>query len=270
MTKKVHPEWLRFGRELRRLRKQAGQTQEQLGKAVSISYGSVSAFERAVLRPKLEHVERMDAALSSDGALVRMWNVASKGNGLAAWFRGLAALLQQASELREYNPMLVPGLMQTPDYARTILRAGQPADSDADIEAQVHARVARQAVIESDRAPLLIEVLDEAVLRRPIGGRDVMKRQLERLIELSTMPRVAIHVIPLDTEQHPGLSEAFSLFRVPERSDTVYIETRLAATAIDEPSEVAAYVSHFGDLRGAALPLSASQHLIERIRGEFK
>lgn len=270
MTKKAKPQWVRFGHELRRWRDQAGLTQDQLGKLVSISYGLVSAFERGVQAPKREHVERIDHALSTGGALFRMWEVAGKGTGLATWFRGLATLMQQATERRDYCPMLIPGLLQTEDYARTILRAGQSAFTHAEIENQVAARMERQSVLSSPRPPHLVEVLDEAVLRRPIGGREIMGKQLERLLELTDESRAAIHVIPLDTEHPPGLSEAFSLFTVPERGQIVYMETRMSATAQDDPTVVVEYTNHFGNLLGAALPRPASRKLIESIRGEFQ
>ncbi|MFC4565763.1 helix-turn-helix domain-containing protein [Nocardiopsis mangrovi] len=269
MAKKVQPQWRRFGRELRRWRDQAGLTQSDLGGQVSISYGLVSAFERGIHVPKLAHVERIDHALSSRGALIRLWQAANDGNGLAAWFQGLASLIQQATQLREYNPMLIPGLLQTEEYARAILRAGQPADTDADIEEQVKARMKRQAVLFAERPPHLIEVLDEAVLRRPIGGRETMGKQLEHLLKVSSEARVALHVIPFDTEYHPGLSEGFSLFAVPDKGEAVFMETRMTAAAHDDPEVVSSYMAHFSDLRGAALPVPASRKLIERIRGEF-
>ncbi|GAA3750249.1 helix-turn-helix domain-containing protein [Salinactinospora qingdaonensis] len=270
MPKKVKPQWVGFGRELRRWREQQGFTQGQLGDRVSISYGLVSAFERGTQAPKLDYVERIDQALSSGGALVRLWHAANKGNGLASWFRGLASLIQQASELREYNPMLIPGLLQTNDYARTILRAGQPGDTDDEIEEQVAARMSRQSILSSERPPHLVEILDEAVLRRPVGGREIMAQQLKRLLDAISGSRLTLQVIPLSTEHHPGLSEAFSLVAVPERGEALYMETRMSATAVDEPEVVAAYNRHFGDLRGAALPPAASRELIESIRGEFQ
>ncbi|GLU50289.1 helix-turn-helix domain-containing protein [Nocardiopsis ansamitocini] len=272
MPKRVKSQWLGFGGELKRWREQAGLTQGQLGDRVSISYGLVSAFERGVQAPKLEHIERIDQALSSKGSLIRLWHAANKGNGLAAWFRGLATLIQQASELREYNPMLIPGLLQTESYARAILRAGQPSYTDDEVEEQVSARMSRQSVLTSHpqrRPPHLVEILDEAVLRRPVGGAEVMAQQLTRLLEATSESRVIAQVIPLSTEYPPGLSEAFSLFTVPDRGEAVYMETRMSALAIDDAKVVAAYTRHFGDLRGAALPPPASRKLIEEIRGEF-
>ncbi|MFW5420197.1 helix-turn-helix domain-containing protein [Nocardiopsis sp. CNT-189] len=269
MTKKAQPQWRRFGRELRRRRELAGLTQDQLGKLLSTTYGTISAIERAIQRPKLELVEGIDHELSADGALIRVWHTTNDGTGLASWFRGWAELIRKATELREYNPMLIPGLLQTEAYARTILRAGQPGYTDEQIEEQVAARIERQSVLASPSAPHLIEVIDESVLRRPIGGHAIMKDQLTHLLDATSGARVDVHVLPFDTEHHPGLSEAFSVVKVPEHGEVLYMETRIAATPVDDHEQVASYTAHFADLRGASLPLQASRKLIERIRGDF-
>lgn len=266
----MKPQWVRFGRELRRLRTYAGLSQQQLGKEVAVSYGLISAFERGIRGPKPEHVEQIDKVLSTGGSLFRMWETLSASSGLASWFRGVVALEQQASEIREYNPMLVPGLLQTESYARTILRDGQSADTDAEIEEQVQARLERQSLLSSQRPPLVFVVLDEAVLRRSTGGREIMSNQLGHLLEASAGSRIVVQVVPMATEHHPGLSEAFQLITTPETGEILYMETRISGTPVEAPEGVAEYVRLFGDLRGAALPELESRKLLEKIRGEFE
>jgi hypothetical protein len=150
------------------------------------------------------------------------------------------------------------------------LRAGQQAYSDEAIREQVQTRIKRQKILTSGKRLLYMVVLDESVLRRPIGGSVTMVKQLDQLLAASQRSNIIIQVVPLLTEDHPCLSESFQLIGVPEKDEVLYLEWRLSGTPIDALDEVQHYVRLFGELRGAALPPAASYELMERIRGDFQ
>ncbi|WP_461000872.1 DUF5753 domain-containing protein [Streptomonospora sediminis] len=127
----------------------------------------------------------------------------------------------------------------------------------------------RQTILTAERPPRLIAVLDEGALRRPLGGREIMRRQIVRLAEVSEEQNVSIQVVPYDTEYHPGLSNAFTLYEIPDRGSILYVETRCSGSATEDPENVADHMRLFGDLLGVALPPIASRKLIEQIRKDF-
>ena len=128
-------------------------------------------------------------------------------------------LERAASEIWVYHPLMVPGLLQTEEYAAHILRVSHPlGHSSREIEELVRGQMERKAIFDQERPPRLIVVVDEGVLRRPTGGREVMRRQIGHLLQESSRPFVSIQVVPYDSEHHPGLSNGFALFTVPGRT----------------------------------------------------
>ncbi|MDA0566038.1 helix-turn-helix domain-containing protein [Streptomonospora sp. S1-112] len=268
MVERTNPKWVRFGRELRRIRDQSGLSQQQLGREISVSHAMISAMERGARGARREHVERIDQVLSTGGTLVRALERLSEHNGFPTWFRGVVSLEQQATEIKSFQPLLVHGLLQTEDYARTILRDGRPMDTDAEIEELVQARMARQSILASDHAPLLLLVLDETAIQRPVGGPRIMRAQLDHLLEASESSRVTLQIVPLATENNPGLSGPFTLLYV-QGADILYMETPLSGAPVEALEEVSQYARLLGDIRGVALPPRESRKLIEAARGEF-
>ncbi|MBB6001237.1 DUF5753 domain-containing protein [Streptomonospora salina] len=211
----------------------------------------------------------LDKALAAGGVLVRVWETANKSSGVPSAFSAIDSLERAALEIRAYSPMVIPGLLQTEAYAHRILRDGDRVAGEEEIHGRVAARMERQEVLESGTPPLLVYVLDEAVLRRRTGGREIMSRQLERLVEVSHGSRVIIQVIPLGAECHPGLSEGFTLLAMPDGTEVLYMETRDAGGPVEDAGVRRNYVRHFGDLRGAALPEAESLQLIEEAGREY-
>ncbi|KUP97750.1 DNA-binding protein [Thermobifida cellulosilytica TB100] len=260
--------WIRIGRQIREHRQHAGLSQEELAKLVALSPTMLSAMERGVRGIKRDHVERIDAALGTPGTLTELWD-RSRRTGLPTWYEKVADIERAASEIWVYHPLLVPGLLQTQEYAEHIFRVGRPRDTPAEIEDLVCGRMSRKAIFDRERPPRLVVVLDEGVLRRPTGGREIMRRQLDHLLAESAKPHVSLQVVPYDSDHHPGLSNGFTLFTVPRKSPVLYVETRRFGKPTEDPEAVEDYAQLFSDLRGAALPLGASRQLIERLRGEF-
>ncbi|HVB41396.1 MAG TPA: DUF5753 domain-containing protein [Streptosporangiaceae bacterium] len=162
---------------------------------------------------------------------------------LPPWFKVAVGLEESASLIRAYEPQVVPGLLQTGDYARAVTAASFPGAAEAETERRVALRLARQKLLTRPRAPGYWVVLEETVLRRPVGGGHVMRAQIERLIDAAALPDVTIQVIPFAAGWHPALYGMFNLFRFPDSDlpDIVYCEGLTSASYLDKPRETARY-----------------------------
>ncbi|HLU97851.1 helix-turn-helix transcriptional regulator [Thermobifida alba] len=260
--------WVRIGGKIREHRQHAGLSQEGLARLVALSPTMLSAMERGVRGIKRDHVERIDTALGTAGSLTELWD-RSQTTGPPTWYEKVADIERAASEIWVYHPLAVPELLQTEEYAQHLFRVGRPRATPAEIEDLVRGRTSRQAVLDQERPPRLVVVLDEGVLRRPTGGREVMRRQLGHLLAESAKPSVSLQVVPYDSDHHPGLSNGFTLFAVPRRSPVLYVEARHFAKPTEEAEAVEDYVQLFSDLRGAALPLGASRRLVAQLHREL-
>jgi transcriptional regulator with XRE-family HTH domain len=202
----------------------------------------------------------------------------SYGDVIPEWFDVYIGLEEAASHLAWYESELVPGLFQTEDYARTIIRADNPGVSDAEIERRVHVRIARQALVTRVTDPPRLDVaLNEAVLRRPVGGKTVMAAQFERLADISELPNVSLRMIPFSTGLHYGvMSGPFVMLRFPRNGDgseteppTVYVESFTGALYLDKPREIDRYNTAFTNIWASALDDAASKDLILQVAREF-
>src|SRR5260370_19627038 len=159
--------------------------------------------------PSLDFAERCDTALDTGGLLARVHQHVVAWENYESWFREWVEIERETTSLRTWEPMIVPGLLQTAEYAWEVLRAGRPDDTDERIEQHVSARMERQAVLARENAPFLWAVVDEAALRRPVGEAKVMRGGLARLIEAARNPRIKILALPLSAGPHAGPAGAF-------------------------------------------------------------
>jgi transcriptional regulator with XRE-family HTH domain len=261
-----------FGAELRYYRERAGLTQTQLAALVNVSHDVISKIEKGKRPPAEGFPERLDAVpeLDTRGGLARLWASLRKGlrnRAVPGWFRPWAEFEAEATTLHSYEPLLVPGLLQTEKYARAIL-AVRPGISEDELEAQVAARIERQAIVERADAPQFWYVLDEAVLHRCIGGKKVMHDQLLHLADVAELPKVSIQVIPASAGAHAGLLGAFVIADLDGSASIVYLETSAEGQVTDSPAIVAHVTYRFDSLRSEALPRSASRDLILKIAEE--
>ncbi|QBI52239.1 Helix-turn-helix protein [Streptomonospora litoralis] len=194
MAERSYPTWRRFGSELRNRRTLAGISQGKLGKKVNTSTAMISAVERGTRAPKREIAESLDTAFSTGGTFTRLWIDLAAQQDVPEWFIDALHLEREAVEIREYQMTLVPGLLQTPEYARSMMRHGRPWDDAEAIDRLVDSRMARLAKLGTN--PLLWFVVDECAIRRLVGDREVMRCQLARLINLLEDGKVRIQVIP--------------------------------------------------------------------------
>ena len=258
-----------FGAELRYYRERAGLSQTDLAALVNVSHDVISKIETGERPPAKDFPERLDAVpdLDSRGGLTRLWSNLRKGlrhRAVPGWFQPWAHIEAVATILRTYQPLLVPGLFQTEDYARAIL-AARPGSKHDDLDDQVAVRMDRQAILARADAPQLWSVVDEGVLHRCIGGPKVMHDQLEHLADCAENPRTTIQVIPASAGAHAGLLAGFVIADLDGSPGMVYLETAAEGQIADSPAIVAHAMLRFDALRSEALPRAASRDLIMKV-----
>jgi hypothetical protein len=181
---------------------------------------------------------------------------------LPDWFQGAAAEEAQAMRIRTYQCQVVDGLVQTEEYARALIRAAQPRASQDRIEALVAARMARQSIFRGENPPYFWTILDEAVLRRPIGGPEVMAVQLERLLKESASPNATVQILPYSAGAHAATDGSFTLWSYPDRPDVLYVEGLSTATLREGVTDVENARLTYDLLQAAALPSEQSADMI--------
>ena len=196
-----------FGAELRRLRERAGLTLAQLGKIVFCTGSLIGQVETAAKTPTLEFIQRADAALGAEGALLRLWPLLKRSR-VPYRHRRIAEIESPATQILAFQPQVVHGLLQTEGYARAVLGV---LDNEY-LDERVEPWLDRQRILKCAQPPLYWAVLGEAVLYQEIGGRDVMGTQLARLLSYRNTKHVQIQVLPFSAGAHAGLVGAFSLF----------------------------------------------------------
>ncbi|MER5322102.1 helix-turn-helix domain-containing protein [Streptosporangium roseum] len=249
-----------FGTELSNRRRRAHLSQERLAEITQFSRSLLSFIERGERTPSRNFAQRCDDALEAGGELVRLWEHITR-DASPQWFRGWLDIEQKAHTLHTWQPLVVPGLLQTEEYARAVIR-GEPGITEEQVERAVAARMERQEIFTRAAPPLLRAILDEGVLHRPIGGRAVMRRQLERLLEAIESPRIGVQVVPLARGVTTGILGGFVIAQLPGSTDTVYIDSATDGHVTNRPEDVEAIHSRYDTLRAEAQPQPVSITLI--------
>ena len=257
-----------FGVTLRRLRVAAGLSQDGLAANIHFSPTLIQLVETARRAPTWQFTEAIDPAIGADGILIDLWHVLHE-TGIAEWFRDYAELEARATVISKYEPQVVTGLLQTGEYARTTILAYKPEYTDGELDRDIAVRVGRQAVLGSDHLRNLWVILDEAVLRRPVGGEKIMRGQLEKLLVMAGHPKVVIQVLPVSAGVHAGMTGPFSVLDVPGEEPLAWSEARGSGRLIYEPDEVAEARHAFNRLRASALSEAGSFRLIASILEEY-
>lgn len=255
------------GRVIKMCRERAGLTQAALGAQIGYSEEQISSVERGRRAPMEEFLDAADRALEADGLISAL-----KGDVEKARFpkkvRDLAKLEAEAVELCAYANHVVHGLLQTAEYARALYGMRRPAYSEEQIDGLVEARLARQRVFAEQPAPMFNFVQEEVTLRRPLGGRMVMRKQLEHLLEVGRRRNVEIQVLPTDREDHAGLAGALQLLRLKEGPTVGHVEVQLFNRLISDPKEIQILEIRYGIIRAQALTPRESLAFIEKVLGE--
>jgi transcriptional regulator with XRE-family HTH domain len=249
--------------QLRRVRSVAGLTQEEFGKRVNYSGSHVSAVETGTRPLEGRYLARCDEVLDTGGLLVRLLEVARR-DGEPSWFRPWREAERDATALRWFEPNLVPGLLQTEAYARTIIQASKQL-SPLEIDQRVAARRDRQEVLSTERPPQFIAVLDEAVLRRLVGDAGVMAEQLEHLVTMAELPHIEIHVVPAEVGLYVGLAGSFVLASFEGGASVAYLDNQLRGQIITDTDDVDTLQEAWERIRSEALPRRQSINLIKEV-----
>ncbi|RCV55898.1 helix-turn-helix domain-containing protein [Marinitenerispora sediminis] len=264
MVQKESRVWARFGAEVKRLRSGAGITQVRLGGSVNMSDSLISAIENGTRAPKREYAEALDAALSTGGTLTRLWLDLNDSLGVPEWWRDISLLERAAVEIREYQMVLIPGLLQTADYARTAMRAGRLWDPDEVIERDVEARVSRLRSLQE--GVFLWFVVDEFALRRVVGDTRIMNCQLDRVLSLIEDGTIRLQIIPQHAPQHPGMSGGLRILSFTDRAAVALAEHLVGEEIVDNPEGVRRCSKLYGALQAEALSPTASVAMLQKIR----
>jgi transcriptional regulator with XRE-family HTH domain len=259
-----------FGAELRRWRTAAALSQEQLGQRVGYTGSQVGKVETGERAPSPDFARRCDQALTDAGGLfARLYALARRWDGgYPSWFAGWIQAERRATSLCWWEPLIVPGLLQTADYARALFVAWRSAGGDDELDELVGARIERQSVLEPPKPAELWVILDEAVLHRCIGSRKIMYDQLAQLARMSDRANITIQVVPAGVGAHVGLLGAFAIASAGGAPATVYMESPDQGQTTELPSVVAKVSKTFDMLRAEALPRGASRDLIRKVAEE--
>ncbi|CAM5743389.1 helix-turn-helix transcriptional regulator [Streptomyces hirsutus] len=255
-------------RQLKLWRESVGLTQAEFGAAIGYGEELVSSVERGRRIPRPEYLDRADEALSAGGRIAAMKRDVAEVR-YPKKVRDLKKLEAEAVELGAYNNSVVHGLLQTMEYAQAVFSARRPPFTADELEQRLSARVARQEIISDTTArPLFSFVQCESTLRRPIGGRMVMRGQLERLLEVAKFPNVDLQVLPLSHEENSGLAGSFRLLRLKDGTTVGHVEVQHISRVIADPKEVQLLDMRYGTIRAQALSPRESMALIETVLGE--
>ncbi|WP_289009993.1 helix-turn-helix transcriptional regulator [uncultured Thermomonospora sp.] len=255
-----------FAKQLKRAREAKGMTQEALAKAVYKSPSLVAMWETGRRLPQPEDMGNVERALGSNGYLTELLTFATSEAPIE-WFGKWLSIERQATSLLMYEPLVVPGLFQTEEYARALLQFSKQANFDLDH--QVSARLERQRILGSDDPPSLVAVLDEAVLNRPIGDPKVAYEQFTHLAEIATQPNIVVQVIPFEVGEYAGLTGAFYIASLNGRQ-LAYLDTALSGLVIENPEEITEVKRRWDSLRGEALPKKASLKIIQEAAEKWR
>jgi transcriptional regulator with XRE-family HTH domain len=255
-----------FGAMLRYYRERAGLSRPDLARQVSKSVSLIQAIELGQRAATAEVTEDLERVLPADGALMRLRDEIGDGLGYQAypsWFQEWLVSEQEARKLRLFGPLLVPGLLQTADYARAVFGTRFGA-TDEEIDEQVTARLKRREILDRDNPPALWVIVDESVLRRPVGGRYVMREQVGYLIEASRRPHISVQVIPSAVGAYRGLwAGGFAIADFGDAPAVGYQETACQGQFVDRREDVGTLVECWDTLVREALPWAASQAVLE-------
>ena len=254
-----------FGARVRRLRLAAGLTQTELGDKVHVVGTRITQIERVSgAKPTLELARALDVVLGADDLLVELWPYVYR-EAFPDWSRRFMEYSERAVLIREYAAHVVPGLLQTESYARAVLSVGLTLGSKEQLEERVAVRMGRQKRLRTADRPELWVILDEAVIRRPVGGKAVMCEQLERLLATMRDRHITVQVLPFDQGEHDVMGGSLTVLAMPDGSEIAYTEGAHYGQLIEDPDEVRRYSLTYDRLRAEALPPLMSLDMIRSV-----
>jgi transcriptional regulator with XRE-family HTH domain len=271
----------RLGQELRRLRELKGMTAEEVAERLLVSQSKISRLENGRRSISQRDVRDLCGVYEvEDQRMVDSLMEMAKDSRQQGWWHAFGdvpysvyiGLETDAASLRVYDPQVVPGLLQTRQYAEALISGALPETAHTEVEKRVQVRMRRQERVSSSENPLrLWSVMDESALRRVVGSRELMREQLEHLVEQSQLPHVTVQVIPFDMGAHPGLNGQYAILEFPDTADSsvVYIEGVTSDLYLEKPNDVQKYSVMYEHLRAQALNVDQSRQFIADIAKKY-
>ncbi|KJS60507.1 helix-turn-helix domain-containing protein [Streptomyces rubellomurinus] len=261
------------GKLIKFFRERAGYTQKQVAKLTGYSEDQIGSMERGVRTARVEYLTVVDDLFNAQGALKVVADDVMRAKVRMserhpAFNRAFTSEEAKALEIHEYSTMVIPGLLQTEAYIRALYEMRRPLLSPEQIDKWLAARLARQEILNRWPLPVVTWVLDESVLRRPLGGWDVHADQLRHLLDVGQMRGPELQVMPLDRMSHAGMGGSFTLLTPPNRPQVCYAAAQHVNRLITDPVEVRNMAARYSSIRAQALSLAESLALIEKILGE--
>ncbi|MFE1959937.1 helix-turn-helix domain-containing protein [Streptomyces sp. NPDC059479] len=268
-TREYLPPRKHFGRELRIAREAAGLTQQQLGDCVVCHASLIAHFEAGRRMPRAEDAMRIDKALNTGGRFYRMLSILEEAK-YAAHFREAAEAERLAIAIYEYAVSLVPGVLQTVEYARAVFWGFEANPNPKKIGELAVGRTERRRILDNPDTPLMWVILSENVLRTVVGGPAVMAEQLRDLARLMREGRIFLQVVPHSIGAHATMSSMVTLMSFDDAPDMAYIEGVFTGALFDDPTLVRRLRHAYDLTRAAALPPAASLALIESVAEDYE
>ncbi|MFD3514614.1 Scr1 family TA system antitoxin-like transcriptional regulator [Streptomyces sp. NPDC058657] len=261
--------WVGYGKLLKLFREKAGMSREALAEAVGYSYEQTASIEQGRRPAKGRFTECAEEVLGAGGVLGALQEEVDLAR-LPRFFRNYAVLEAEALSFFWYGGYVIPGLLQTDDYARALLGAHYPPVSEELLEERLAGRMDRQKLLDRQTPPVAATFLiEEVVLRRPVSGAVAMRRQLQHLLGRGAERHIQIQVVPTDLGAHPGLNGSMVLLETAAREQVAYVESQDISMVISEADKVSDLSLRYGMLRSQALNVGESARLIERVLGEL-
>lgn len=257
-----------FASELRSWRQHLGWSQVELAEKIAYSPSLVSGVETQAKTPTLDFAQRCDQATGTPGTFVRLYELVAR-EAYPAYFAPVITFEREAVRVHEWEMRVVPGLLQTEDYARAVIRAGKPRESAEAVERSVTARLQRQDLLTAEQPPMLWYVLAEGALRQVVGGAAVMGEQLDKLIDLAGRPGIVIQVLPFTAVDHPGTDGPIAIFEFAGSPPVGYTECQGGGRIVEAADEVADLMTALNLVRATALSPGESAGLMRKIRSEI-
>lgn len=270
---------LHLGQELRRLREQAGLSADQAAAELECDRSKVSRIElgrQGITLGEVKLLLTLYGVGEREGArIVEVARDAKKrvsSEPVPEWIRTYVSAEREAESIQKFEVELVPGLLQTEAYTRAVTLAADPTRKKEDVERLVGIRRERQRRLHGERPPRLHVVMNEAVIRRLVGGSSVLRDQLERLVELAALPTVSLQLLPFDVGAHAAMGTSFSVLALPapQSAQVVYMEDIWSGTYVSRPEEITAYTDCFERLCTSALDERATVSMIKKAAGELR
>lgn len=256
-----------WGKELARARETAGMSGGALAKAIYVSNSLVGMWETGKRVPKQQDINRCDTTLGTNGYLARLLSEWVSREVPPEWLGQWRSIEELATTLLSFQPTVVPGLLQTPDYARAVLRAG--IYHHADTDEMVATRIERQRILTEGDPPFLVALMDESVLHRNAGGAEIMGDQLTHLAEIAARRNVVVQVVPLTATACAGFLSPFVVASFDGGNEVAYVDNQLRGEVVEHPDEVATLRQLFELFRAEALSTKESIELITRVAKQW-